>query len=89
MGLAILGDSMIALIYQGGRFSPTDTRDDDNRWDVESAWLLYQTLEAATGRPVAIYQLNDLPEDLRKTGSVAGERSRPMAPSCNPPGRRL
>jgi putative peptidoglycan lipid II flippase len=27
VGLAILGDSMIALIYQGGRFSATDTRE--------------------------------------------------------------
>jgi hypothetical protein len=53
----------LAVVY-------TDTRDDDNRWDVESAWLLYQTLEAATGRPVAIYQLNDLPEDVRKSGNL-------------------
>jgi hypothetical protein len=53
----------LAVVY-------TDTRDDDNRWDVESAWLLYQTLEAATGRPVAIYQLNDLPDDVRKSGNL-------------------
>jgi hypothetical protein len=53
----------LAVVY-------TDTRDDDSRWDVESAWLIYQTLESATGRPVAIYQLNDLPEDLRKTGNL-------------------
>jgi hypothetical protein len=53
----------LAVVY-------TDTRDDDSRWDVESAWLLYQTLESATGRPVAIYQLNDLPDDVRKTGNL-------------------
>jgi hypothetical protein len=31
--------------------------------DVESAWTLFITLESATGRPVEIYQANDLPKD--------------------------
>ncbi len=39
-------------------------------WEVESAWLIYQTLEAATGRPVKIFQLNDLPPEARKSGAI-------------------
>jgi hypothetical protein len=38
-------------------------------WEVESAWLIYQTLESATGRPVRMFQLNDLPEELPQSGS--------------------
>ncbi|MEA2708593.1 MAG: hypothetical protein QOF78_1194, partial [Phycisphaerales bacterium] len=53
----------LAVVYAAGR-------DDDSRWDLESAWLIYQTLESATGRPVGIYQLNDLPDDLRKSGNL-------------------
>jgi hypothetical protein len=67
----------LAVVY-------TDTRDDDNRWDVESAWLIYQTLEAATGRPVAIYQLNDLPEDVRKTGNLILVGTPKNLPSTQP-----
>ena len=37
---------------------------------MESAWLIYQTLESATGRPVKIFQQKDLPEDLKKTGNL-------------------
>ncbi len=39
-------------------------------WEVESAWLLYQTLESATGRPVKIFQYNDLPDALRESGNL-------------------
>ncbi len=39
-------------------------------WEVESAWLLYQTLESATGRPVKIFQMNDLPDEVRKSGAI-------------------
>ena len=34
VGLAILGESMIALIYQGGRFRASDTRADRRRAGV-------------------------------------------------------
>ena len=53
----------LAVVYAAGRA-------DESRWDVESAWLIYQTLEAATGRPVGIYQLDDLPDDLRQSGNL-------------------
>jgi hypothetical protein len=43
---------------------------DASGWEVESAWLLYQTLEAATGHLTAIYQLNDLPQYLRDSGHL-------------------
>jgi hypothetical protein len=39
-------------------------------WEVESAWLLYQTLESATGRPVKIFQMNDLPDELKTRGNL-------------------
>jgi hypothetical protein len=39
-------------------------------WEVESAWLLYQTLESATGRPVKIFQYSDLPDALRESGNL-------------------
>src|SRR5207253_970524 len=55
--------SPIAIVY-------ADKPDSGNRWDVESAWLIYQTLESATGRKVDIYQLNDLPDDVRKSGNL-------------------
>jgi hypothetical protein len=54
----------IAIVYAD------EAKDQANRWDVESAWLLYQTLESATGRPVKIFQLQDLPADLRKSGNL-------------------
>lgn len=53
----------IAIVYPDGR-------EKDSRWDVESAWLIYQTLESATGRPVKIFQQKDLPADLAKTGNL-------------------
>ncbi len=49
---------------------PTQDPDAGKRWDVESAWLLQQTLESATGRPVKFYAANDLPDDLRKKGNL-------------------
>ncbi len=43
----------------------------NSRWDSGSAWLIYQTLEAATGRPVTpIYQMKDLPDSLKKSGNL-------------------
>jgi hypothetical protein len=54
----------IAIVYAD------EAKDQANRWDVESAWLLYQTLESATGRPVKIFQLKDLPEGLRRNGNL-------------------
>ncbi|MEO6435122.1 MAG: hypothetical protein ABIP55_05105, partial [Tepidisphaeraceae bacterium] len=53
----------LAIVYADGR-------DAESRWDVESAWLLYQTLESATGRAVRIFQLKDLPAELRKSGNL-------------------
>ena len=53
----------LAIVYAAGR-------ENESRWDVESAWLIYQTLESATGRPVAIFQLNDLPSEPRKSGNL-------------------
>jgi hypothetical protein len=53
----------LSVVYAAGR-------EDESRWDVESAWLIYQTLESATGREVKIFQLDDLPEELRKTGDL-------------------
>jgi hypothetical protein len=51
-------------------------------WEVESAWLLYQTLEAATGRPVRIFQMNDLPAEAKKRDAalivVGTLRTNPM-----------
>ena len=32
--------------------------------ELEAAWVIYQTMEAATGRVVDIYQSNDLPADV-------------------------
>jgi hypothetical protein len=49
---------------------PTEGPDASKRWDVESAWLLYQTLESATGRPVKWFSASDLPDELRKTGNL-------------------
>jgi hypothetical protein len=49
---------------------PTQDPDAGKRWDVESAWMLYQTLESATGRPVKIFAANDLPDELRKKGNL-------------------
>ncbi|HYO07897.1 MAG TPA: hypothetical protein VER17_02920 [Tepidisphaeraceae bacterium] len=43
---------------------------DATGWEVESAWLLYQTLESATGRPTKIFQLDQLPPDLRTGGNL-------------------
>ena len=53
----------LAVVYAAGR-------ENESRWDVESAWLIYQTLESATGRPVKIFQLNHLPPELRKSGNL-------------------
>ena len=33
--------------------------------DLEAAWVIYQTLESATGRVVDIYQSNDLPAEIK------------------------
>jgi hypothetical protein len=38
--------------------------------ELEAAWVLYQTLESATGRPVQIYHLPDLPEDVKRSGAI-------------------
>ncbi len=38
--------------------------------DLESASALVNTLESATGRPVAIYHLPDLPPDLKQSGTL-------------------
>jgi len=53
-----------ALDYDFNRSLAVVYGKDATGWEVESAWLLYQTLESATGRPVKIYQLNDLPPQL-------------------------
>jgi len=53
----------IAVVYPDGR-------EKDSRWDMESAWLIAQTLESASGRPVKIFQRKDLPPDLAKTGNL-------------------
>lgn len=34
--------------------------------ELEAAWVIYQTLESATGRVVDIYQANDLPGDVKR-----------------------
>ena len=38
--------------------------------DLETASALVNTLESATGRPVAIYHLPDLPADLKQSGTL-------------------
>jgi hypothetical protein len=38
--------------------------------DLETATTLQNTLESATGRPVGIYELHDVPADLKKTGTL-------------------
>ncbi len=38
--------------------------------ELEAAWVIYQTLESATGRVVDIFQSNDLPEDVRRRGGM-------------------
>src|SRR5688500_1724843 len=38
--------------------------------EIEAAWVIYQTLEAATGRKVEIYHLPELPDDVRKTAAL-------------------
>ena len=53
----------IAVVYPDGR-------EKDSRWDMESAWLIAQTLEAASGRVVNIYQMEDLPPALAKSGNL-------------------
>jgi hypothetical protein len=49
---------------------PSNGPDASKRWDVESAWLVQQTLESATGRPVKFFSVADLPEELRKKGNL-------------------
>jgi hypothetical protein len=38
--------------------------------DVETASVLVNTIESATGRPVEVYELNDLPADLKARGNL-------------------
>jgi hypothetical protein len=38
--------------------------------DVETASVLVNTIESATGRPVEVYELNDLPADLKARGTL-------------------
>jgi hypothetical protein len=38
--------------------------------DLETATTLQNTLESATGRPVGIYEMHDVPADLKKTGTL-------------------
>jgi hypothetical protein len=38
--------------------------------ELEAAWVLYQTLESATGRVVEIYQSNDLPDSRKQLGGI-------------------
>lgn len=38
--------------------------------ELEAAWVIYQTLESATGRKVEIYHLPELPDEVRKTGTL-------------------
>ena len=38
--------------------------------ELEAAWVIYQTLESATGRKVEIYHLPELPADVRAKGTL-------------------
>jgi hypothetical protein len=38
--------------------------------DVETASVLVNTIESATGRPVEVYELNDVPTDLKARGTL-------------------
>jgi hypothetical protein len=38
--------------------------------ELEAAWVIYQTLESATGRVVDIFQEDDLPADVKKRGGM-------------------
>jgi putative peptidoglycan lipid II flippase len=57
IGLAILGESMIALIYQGGRFHPSDTRETAAALACYSVGLAGYTVTKILAP--AFYALND------------------------------
>ncbi|HEV2293457.1 MAG TPA: hypothetical protein VGR35_06345 [Tepidisphaeraceae bacterium] len=64
--------------------------------ELEAAWVIYQTLESATGRVVDIFQANDLPDDVKKRGGIIyvskGKADKPtirLAPGSNEQGEQL
>ncbi|MBA4185928.1 MAG: hypothetical protein H0X49_18260, partial [Acidobacteria bacterium] len=66
----IYGDD--ALAFNLNRPLAVVYGDDAPIQDVETASVLVNTLESATGRPIKIYQLKDLPKDERTTLILVG-----------------
>jgi len=58
--------------------------DDASVLELETASALVNSLESATGRPVGIYQLSDLPADMRARGAlvvIGISKTNPLIPS--------